>query len=437
MRLTEATPLVTYPYSVGAILAVNAIRDAYLLLDAPTCALWRPGQVCGGHDLMSTLWEPSGVHRVQVSCTTTEKLIKGNQVELAEKLRRMSAVPGCGAVLALGFPMATISGVPYETIWRNLTPAPEVPFYKIRGGATSADWLDGYAETLAALARGVELSQVPRQPEKVALVGYLWDRNEWDHVANLAEVRRMLGALGLELCSVWLDGGRASELPKVAEAGSILSLPYGREAAALLAERTGARLVECDLPLGLEGSADFVVQVGRELGRERQAESFIEAELTRFVPRLERAVSEHFAGIPVGFVGDPYLLGPMSRMVNDLGARMVLGVGLGRRSRREEVRMPSSTPEFRSEWGLALGEVEELDLWLRAQGGVACLLGSIPEALRHLFLRPMPLRPVEVGFPSETSHALHERPFLGFQGAVCLAGRMLDEILALRVGAGS
>ena len=41
--------------------------------------------------------------------------------------------------------------------------------------------------------------------------------------------------LGLDLCSFWLSGDTVADLAAVARAGTILSFPYGREAAQILA----------------------------------------------------------------------------------------------------------------------------------------------------------------------------------------------------------
>ena len=99
-----STALRNHPYSTGVVLAVNAVADAYLLLDAPVCAQWRPGFIQGSHDAASTLWDPAGAHRVQISGTTTERLVSGNLEDISRKLAGLAAAPGCGAVLAAGPP---------------------------------------------------------------------------------------------------------------------------------------------------------------------------------------------------------------------------------------------------------------------------------------------------------------------------------------------
>lgn len=420
----NATRRLYSPYSIGVVLAVNALRDAYLLLDAPECALWRPGFVHGSHDLTSTLWDPSGVHRVQVSGTSTEKLATGDFTGLGQRLTRLAQVPGCGAVLAVGFPMATISGVPYETIWKNLSPRPAVPLVVVRGGATSHDWLDGYAQTLAALARDLPLAAMPRRDDAVAVVGYLYDRGERDHVANLAELHRMLAGCGLDLVSVWPSGGRVADLARVATAGTILSLPYGREAASRLAERTGARLVELDLPLGLEGSAAWLARVGAAIGREADARRFAEHELRRLVPRLERVVADVFAGATFAFAGDPVLVRPLALLLGELGSRLALAIGFAAGHHRATLGPFDDLP-FPVVLEPSEGSSRRIVSETLADVPVDGLIGADLPAWSEL---PTGGRPVELGYPSYRSHALHDRPYFGFEGTLCLVSRLAEEL---------
>lgn len=54
----------TFPYLHGVYLAVNAIPDACLLVDAPACAFQKAEQIFGTHDLMSDLLDADSRHRV-------------------------------------------------------------------------------------------------------------------------------------------------------------------------------------------------------------------------------------------------------------------------------------------------------------------------------------------------------------------------------------
>lgn len=417
MKPLESTLRFNHAYSTGVVLAVNAVSDAFLLLDAPACALWRPGFIQGSHDSTSTLWDSAGMHRFQISNTSTDRIIGGNMEDLARLLGRMARTPGCGAVLAAGFPMALISGTPYETIWRNLDPAPAVPFFPVLGGSVSHDWLDGYAHTLLALAAGFPLPAAERRAQDVAVVGYMYDRGERDHFANIAELRRMLAGIGLNLVSVWPGGVPLAGLGAAASAGTILSFPYAREAATVLAGRLGASLLECELPLGLNASADWLRKVGAAVGREAEADAFAERELARLAPRLAWAVEELFLHTTFDYAGDPVMLKPLARQIADVGGRMVSAAAMGG---------PHHAQALGSWDGLAfpVQDAPSISVMFDAQPPAECHIGPA-DGRRSA-------HGVELGFPSYYSHAFHDRPYLGFEGAVCLLGRIADDILSGR-----
>jgi nitrogenase molybdenum-iron protein alpha/beta subunit len=425
MRSQGPSAILDHPYSTGVLLAVNAVADAYLLLDAPVCAQWRAGFITGSHDANSTLWDTSGAHRVQISGTTTERLVSGNLQDLARQLGRMAAIPGCGAVLAAGYPLARITGAPYETVWRGLKPAPRIPFFAVTGGAISDDWLDGYAHTLTALARGLDMPKCRRRPQDVAIVGYMHDRGERDHAANIAELRRMLDGVGLNLVSVWPGGTDVSGLRAAASAGTILSLPYGREAARVLAGRLRASLVECGLPLGLQACADWLVELGAATGLQAQARAFAAGELARLVPRLVWPVEELFVNSTFAFVGDPVLVRPLARQLREVGGRMTAAVSMGA---HHHTRLLGSWddlpfPVYEAPSGTQCGEI--MRGWFEGPDPVDCMLGASDLDARAKDGRP---RSVEVGFASYHSHAFHDRPYLGFEGALCLLSRIAEEL---------
>ena len=414
MKPLESSMFFNPAYSTGVVLAVNAVSDAFLLLDAPACAQWRPGFIQGHHDSASTLWDSTGLHRFQITNTNTDLVISGNTQAIALRLGRLAKAPGCGAVLAAGFPMALISGTPYEMIWRDLKPVPSVPFFPVLGGSVSHDWLDGYAHTLLALAQGLALPALDRKPEDVAIVGYMHDRGERDHSANIAELRRMLEGIGLNLASVWPGGGTIAGLGTATSAGTILSFPYARQAATVLAGRLGAALVECELPLGLNASADWIRKVGAAVGRAAEAESFAERELARLTPRLTWAVEEIFMHSTFLFAGDPVMVRPLARQISDVGGRMLAAAAMAGAHHAQELGSWADLP-------FPVYYAPSHSSMLKAEPRPDCIIGPHASGRNQ--------RTVDLGFPSYHSHAFHERPYLGFEGAMCLLSRIAEELI--------
>lgn len=411
MTPEDLSARLTYPYLAGVFLAVNAVPDAFLVIDGPGCVFYRTTQIHGRHDWASTLLSCEGRHRVQFAGVDVNSIASDYEGMLRDVVRRVAADPGAGLVLLCSLPTCTIAGTDYAAVLRSeaaAKPAREVPSRSL-----SADWLEGYAEALHALASGLDLTGARPRPGNVAVVGYLMDRNEGDHRGAVAELRRMLAALGLEPGSVWLSGGSYAELERVRDASAIVSLPHGRKAASGLAGRLGVPLIEAALPVGLDGTAAWLRAVASATGRQANAEAFIEAELRRVAPRLEWVVPHLFAGRTAAYVGEPHATTALSRMAEEWGLE-TRKLWLTGRSPLKET--PSGWPD--ADWepratalrsGFSALERDGLDL-----------LVANSDALTLLQPR---CRSLELGFPSIGRHALRDEPWLGFEGCLALADR--------------
>jgi nitrogenase molybdenum-iron protein alpha/beta subunit len=432
-----------FSYLVGVYLATNALPEAVLYVDGPDCAFYKAQLIHGRHDLSSTLFDCTGRHRIRTSDATVNRIVGDRTAALARDLQEIGEEAGCSVILVAAMPMAAMTGTQYDLLLRQLQPQVGKPLVEIPSRSLDGDWLDGYADTLAALARAVPLESGRRDPAKAAVVGYLMDRTEQDHVANVAELERMLVALGLEPVSIWLSNRGFSHLGRVGEAGTIVSLPHGREAAAILAGRTGAELVEAGIPFGLKGTVDWVSSIARRLGREAAADRFVEAELESAVPGIQWLVSRYLMGMKVLFTGDPYMLEPMVCFLEELGCdlRGLLAVG----SRRHGLRPEASSP---IPAGVRAGQADHY-------GGIPVLWEPTPFEIEELVARLGGPSAIDVAVQSDTYglkapgryavlpfgcavwtwHALHEAPYLGFRGALWFIERLVEKRLgALAAG---
>jgi nitrogenase molybdenum-iron protein alpha/beta subunit len=415
-----------FPTLLGVYLAVNAIPDAYILGDGPDCLLYKSHFIHGRHDLASTLLRISGHHRVAFTNVCSRGVVKEHDEIIRRHIRTVDGLKESGLVLVTALPMCSITGVDYGRVIRSLAGQLTKPAIDIPPDSLIGDWLDGYGQVLNALVRGLALDgKRPakarrRPPRKAAIVGYLMDRNEADHLGNLAELRRMLTALGLETVSVWLGGEPVKALKRVVEADIIVSLPYGRAAARSLARATGAKLVETELPFGLPKTERFLRDVGKAAGRAKEAEAFIAAELARVIPRLKWIIPQYFLNRRTAFMGDPYLMEGFLDIAEDLG--MVV----------EGAIVRGSLP-------LAGGAARPFPVLYAPR--------SSSPAVRRLLQAPLDLfvtcwceqefhglrfPTMEFGFPSYRSHALFERPFLGCNGMLAFVERMAEKLCSPR-----
>ncbi len=404
------------PYLMGVYLAVNAIDDVWLVVDGPDCAHFKGQFISGKHDWTSTLFRVDGRHRILFTGTNAQNVSWNREAAVAGAIEKASHEQA-GAVLLTSMPICGITGVQYDRIVEGLEvdrPVVEVPGRSLRG-----DWIDGYAETLASIARTKELGD-RRDEGTVAIVGHMMDRGEGDQRGNLAEFERMLGALGLTLVSVWPSGTSWSGLDEVSRAGLIVSLPYGREAARIVAGKTGAKLVETDVPIGLEGTRRWVERIAAASGRQRRARKFIDEELARAAQRLGRTIPFYFLGRSAHLVCDPHLLGGLAGLCTDLGMRIRIALVSGR-----QAHLGDAAIEAPVECEPRTGNLYAL--LLDAGAGPDDLAVSSGEYVP--FFRPL-MAVVELGVPSSSHHALTDTPFLGFTGALHLVERMANALHA-------
>ncbi len=404
-----------YPTLIGVYLAVNAISDAYILVDGPDCTLYKAHFIHGRHDLNSTLLSVDGLHRVAFTNVCSRGVVKEHDDILRRHIGMVGAVKKAELVLVTALPMCSITGVDYGRVIRSMGKSLTKPVIDIPPDSLVGDWLDGYAQTLAALAGKLKLVKKRRRKGTAAVVGYFMDRNESDHHANTAEIRRMLKGLSLETVSIWLDGGTTASLGKAQEAELIISLPHGRTAARRLSERTGARLVETCLPFGLPLTERFLRDVGKASGKTSAAEAFIETELKRVIPRLKWIVPHVFLHKKTAFMGDPHLLGGFLDIAEDMGMSVEWAILRGRRAHgggRPGLMVLHEPPVFSAEVRRITNA--PLDLF------VSNYCESEWPALEN--------KKMEFGFPSYRHHALFERPFLGFNGFLAFVDRMAGYI---------
>ena len=409
---------VTFTYMIGVYLAVNAISDLYLLVEGPDCSYMKTQYVQGNHDWMSTLTSVSGFHRVANTALHPSQMGSSREEGIREVLLRMAGDASVPAIALTSMPMAFITGADYERLTRLVHKQTGKSAVHIPGKSLSGDWLDGYAETLLALASQVELQLEGQQDHRVAIVGYLWDRNEGDHEGNLRELRRIFDALGLELVSVWLDGSRFEDLARVAQAKTILSFPYGRKAAKKLARRTNARLIEMPLPFGFEDSERFVRRLGEAFACETQAEAFIDRQLSTIIPKLEWVVPFLFQNRRFAFVGEPHILPGFEGLVSMLGGELAYAVITNHPHHASTLRVGLEAscvlvyPKMKEMVRFLFGKARETDIHLLVTNNV-----GIMGAEGAIF---------EFGFPSSFRHALYDRPFLSFAGALAFVDSMAN-----------
>lgn len=414
----------------GLLTLVNAVPDVGMIIDCADCGQEKFAKIGLQHDLMSSLTDYTSGHRVRFSDLRSHDMVFGTESKVAEAARALVRERRSGLVLLAPSSVALLLATDLKAIAADLEEELGVPVAAVSARPLSGDYLEGYEVGLEALANKVGLEEQADGGRQVGIVGYVFERFEEDQLANVGELRRLLRGLEREVPAVWLDGAPTHELGSVGRAGTLLSMPGGRRAAATIARRSGARVVECGLPIGLDGTARWLMGVGEALGSADVASRFIDGELSLIVPRIERAVRRDLLGRSVVVAGGPHYVADLAEFLAELGlvVRLVLlqsrseadGDAIGERLRRG-----GQDPQLLVDPTVPLVEDALAELAKAAPIDVVVGSGSARDAAK-----PLRIPYVEISYPCYVRHALFEAPWLGFRGALWLtdaiAGRLSE-----------
>ncbi len=417
-----------WPFLLGVYMGINGTSDAYLIIDSPDCAFFKTEHIQGNHDRASDLMDCTGHHRIVNTRADVGNIINDRRTLVQGISQEVYDDPATGGVFVTSMPMAMVTGVEYGLLTRTCQensdvwkPAAEIPCASLAG-----DWLDGYADYMTAIAGSIKLSEKSKKKNTVAIIGNMMDRVEADCLANAAELKRMVKALDLEVVSTWLDGGSIAELSRATEAEILLSLPYGREAAKYLGERTGSKVVELDLPFGLEATERWIRSLAATTGRERQAEEFIEKELAVVAKRLEWVIPSKLIAKRFVVAADPYLTQGMVELFREVGADVTLAVSYGRKGHvgaEEAVETQGRTRLFHEPPLSRLHAIISEEF--KGSNPPDLLIGNSQAFEASAFDWPTFL---EFGYPSYRTSQVFDAPFLGFRGALWFLGEVANRI---------
>jgi len=393
------------PFLNGVYVAIDAMPGACVIVDGPYCVATKAEmQYC--HNLRSDLLPPFGRSRVvQTGMLPGMEEVAGLALDRREQVEKLfdevCSWPEVEVVFATSFDFHVLLNFPLDRIGDRASKATGKKVLHVPSRSLGGDWLDGYGMTCDALAGGIDLDAGRRERGAVAIVGHLMDRTEPDQVANVAELKRLVAALGLETVCVWLSGTRVASLRDVERAEIVVSLPYAREAARTLGGRLEVEVIDLDLPVGLSRTERFVTTLGDRVGRAGAAREFVEKEVAGAIRDTERHVNRFIAGTHVyAPLTDCHLAEALGSMCSDVGAAFSAA---------------EPGPEVTS------GACERRVLM------VAPTLGGDGQ---------VPAGKIHFGYPDYLDHPVTARPFLGFAGYRVLVERMAEAALRLDAAKG-
>jgi nitrogenase molybdenum-iron protein beta chain len=409
----------------GVHLATHAIPDAACFLHG--------GEGCKTksqlHLVFNDWMHESHNRRIWTDIDDTG-LIRGSALRLEQMIRTWvpRRKPAIAFVAAATF--LELAGDDLDGAVKRAAAEVGCPVHRIVVSAFDGDLLDGYRQVIDRCLREVTWDRAPESG--INVVGHFFDRYEADREADLHELERLAGGLGLPVRSVFLSGSPFAQLQEAWRASVNVVLPDAAPLAAELSRLAGRPTVVTDLPVGLHGTARWLRSVG-EAARidSSRVEAFIDTEMARAVPRIHclvERIGEVDARRTFALFSHSSLAAALCAWLTDMELVPAV-VGLLDQGREEFFRQslgracPTEVPDFRL---LASPSRREIRQTLAALPRTPdLLLGSSVEVTD---LADLGIPSLEVGFPSFARHGLFPMPTVGFNGALALAQRVLDAL---------
>lgn len=405
----------TFSYLTGVYMALNAVRDAYLLMDAPNCSYKKISSIDKNHDWHSTIFRKNGRHRLAHTGVTSQDVIHERTGHIVDMLRHMSSYPEIGSLWLCSMPMASITGIQYDLIVSTAQKKSTIPIIEIPSKSLSHDWLSGYKYTLSSIANALELDSSSKQKNHVSIIGYLYDRNEGDHKGNLELLTYYLKHLGVHVDTIWLNGSSYNDLSLVAQSEALIALPYAGNAAKKIAQKTGAAVIETSLPIGLELTTAWITTIAEYFNVQDKAKEFIEKQLELIIPAMKWIIPKYCISKTISYIGDPYLMDAVAGVCNEFGAHMDKAILYGKNELSESLNFLNNTPEV---------YYESLDADF---SNFSCdyIIGNS----EGLYIKNAKHKPyIQLGYPSQGHHCLTKSPFMGYVGVINLLNRIMNEV---------
>ncbi|MDD3302448.1 MAG: nitrogenase component 1 [Candidatus Gracilibacteria bacterium] len=304
------------PFLTGIFMGVNALEDVALFVDGPDCVFYKADMIYKTHDLFSKLKDASIDTKIYFSGIMPNKIVRGYDDEIKRKLTFIEKNNNFTLGIVTCMPVTGLIANQYENIYCDM----QKDFIFIPS-KTDKFRLDGYGDLLKELAKYIKLDETKiKNKFGISIIGYLYDRNEGDCRGNIEEIKRLLNLIGVEINSIWLDGGKMIDLSKVELSSLIISFPYGKQATKILSKRMSIEYIDLEIPFGIKNTIKFIKQIGLKLGVDNKLiDEVIKSEFNEVKQKIDCLDSSKFIGKKFLYAGDTFLESGIIDIGNFLG----------------------------------------------------------------------------------------------------------------------
>lgn len=243
------------------LLWINAIRDSYLWIDSPDCFFFKIDYIQWNHDLNSNLRKANWEHKFLATISDVNNIIDNRNNKFEKTLLELSSRDFVKIIFISSMPMCQLIWTDYDWLISIVKNKINKPIFNIPSKSMTSCWLDWYSDLLFSLAKNINIIEWEKEKNNIAIIWNLFDRNEWDCLWNIEELKNIFEWLWLNVVSIWLDWWEYENILNINKAWTIISLPYWRKAAKKISLRLNIWLLELDLPFWLNNTINFIKKI--------------------------------------------------------------------------------------------------------------------------------------------------------------------------------
>jgi len=421
---------------LGIFMGTHAVPGAIMLLHTTVGCKFKTQLQISDHD-----WGRESHNQRLWTGVDDARIIKGSGPRLVEFATTWYQRRKPDVFIVTTNASVELSSFDVEAAVNELRMRLPIPVLYLKAPGHTGSPFSGYRRLLQAMTPLLDQPGPDSSDRTVAIGGYFLDRFEMEHAANVSELRRLLGACGLECRGVLFDGSPWDRVRKAGTARNVVWLPYGHGIADTACADDGRTHSETDLPVGLTGTSVFIERVGRDLGIDPGVvESVRDRELSRVVPLIKRAVNT-LAGQRVAVFLDTAAAAAVTSFLTELGCEVPIVFLTDGASASEDAffaacgRLGATFESDNAENGAVRPSrprvfagrsrnTEYVEFMKECRNGfIPVVIGS---SIQTAAFSSGDVRVLELGFPSVNKHWLYPMPWMGYNGAVALVQRLLD-----------
>ncbi|MFP4656291.1 MAG: nitrogenase component 1 [Candidatus Woesearchaeota archaeon] len=407
----------------GAFVASHCISDSLIFLSIGIGCKAQLPHYMGGHEL-----ENNFVSRMGWAELDGDDIINGD----VKKIRR-NLLGQIERNIANFYPVVispVVKTIGMESLIENT--AEEMRretgenIWMARLSGAESDFWEGYNSIIIAFIESMDWrSKIEKKT--VNIFGYPFDRYEMEHRANIKELRKMLAKIGIKVQAVFLSGTSTTNLQKARKAEYNIILPHSSTIGDDIEKITGKPSIYTDIPMGISNTRQWIKQISIALNRgKRQAQEYLD-EQKKIMEKFQGEMKSTFNDVRVGLILDLPFIGPMTSLLEGLGAEIsyiiIRDRYYGGKAKLE--RILKFYNEKLSHIDIQESPSNDEIIRLTNENDLDLVIGSASDI--SIVKRKTDAKTMTFGFPSYGKHYTDEEsPFLGFEGYKNFTGEISD-----------